>query len=491
MLKKTSLRVRIYIILASLMFITSCIGIIAIWYSYKIEILFTDVVDSNVEAIHIAEDLESALVNQKGFVSYYFLDNNPDWLEQLGEYRQVFKERLKDAGQLDGNDQQRSVLDLIKKEYAQYIELKDRVINLYQNNQKEQGAEIHKPVREHFFQILQLCSEYKGLYRQQFYNLRKECLSQAVKLRIVSWATVCAAFTLSIILAYILIKQIFVPIAKLALETGREKDSFFSANEVKSLSQSVHGLILEVDNAQSQLDKSQESLLQAEKMAVIGKLAAGLAHSIRNPLTSVKMRLFSLNRTLNLTTQQEEDFNVISEEIGHIVTIVQNFLEFSRPPRLKMQIISPSEVVDNVLQLLHYKLESYGVTVKLYRDTPLPKILLDPDQLKEVLVNLIVNGCEAMNNGGTIEVFETEDFTKPIGSVAVIKIVDNGPGVTESIKAKIFQPFFTTKEEGTGLGLSIAQRIILEHGGRLELFSKEGMGAAFYISLPLKDEKIG
>ena len=106
-----------------------------------------------------------------------------------------------------------------------------------------------------------------------------------------------------------------------------------------------------MDTTRIELEQSREHLLQSEKLAQIGKLAAGVAHSIRNPLTSVKMRLFSLERTLSLSAAQKEDFDVISEEIRHIDTIVGNFLEFSRPPKLKIQKASPSEVVDMAVQL--------------------------------------------------------------------------------------------------------------------------------------------
>ena len=139
-------------------------------------------------------------------------------------------------------------------------------------------------------------------------------------------------------------------------------------NEIKALSRAVRGLIEDVDQTHCELEKSREHLLQAEKMALVGKLAAGMAHSIRNPFTSVKMRLFSLGRTLELTDTQKEDFDVISEEIRHIDTIVQNFLEFSRPPKLKMQPISPSAVVDLALQLLEHRLKSYDVNVKVIRN---------------------------------------------------------------------------------------------------------------------------
>jgi signal transduction histidine kinase len=199
----------------------------------------------------------------------------------------------------------------------------------------------------------------------------------------------------------------------------------------------------------------------------------------------VNMRLFSLKRSLAMSDSQQEDFQVIAEEIRHIDMIVRNFLEFSRPPKLKMQRVSPSDVVDNALVLLRHRLESYEVTVELIRTERLPEIWADPDQLKEVLVNLVLNACEVMAGGGAITIREEIRGDSPSGPAVVLRLSDTGPGIPESVQDKVFQPFFSTKEEGTGLGLSIASRIIEDHGGRLELKSKKNEGATFIITLPL------
>jgi signal transduction histidine kinase len=212
-----------------------------------------------------------------------------------------------------------------------------------------------------------------------------------------------------------------------------------------------------------------------------------MAHSIRNPFTSVKMRLFSLGRSLDLDDVQKEDLEVISAEIRHIDTIVQNFLEFSRPPRLKITSVSPSAVVDAALRLLQHRLKSYDVTVAVSRPVPLPAAPVDAEQLKEVVVNLIVNACEAMAPGGSIAIEERAEAHPVLGPAAAIVVRDSGPGIPAHLREKIFQPFFTTKEQGTGLGLSIAQRIITEHGGRLELEITDGRGAAFIITLPCQE----
>ncbi len=164
-----------------------------------------------------------------------------------------------------------------------------------------------------------------------------------------------------------------------------------------------------------------------------GKLAASVAHSIRNPLTSVKMRLYSMRRHLELPPPQQEDLDVISEEIGHIDAIVRNFLEYSRPPKLKIQQVRPSAVVDLAINLLRPRLESFNVSVTVNRKQPLPEIWADPDQLKEVLVNLMVNACEAMVKGGAIVITEAEDFLAGVGRVVRIGIQDTGPGIPPSM----------------------------------------------------------
>jgi signal transduction histidine kinase len=297
------------------------------------------------------------------------------------------------------------------------------------------------------------------------------------------------ALGLGITLGVLLLNRVLVPIRLLALTANRDGGvSLDEPDEVKALGKKIQGLIESVDTTRIELEQSREHLLQSEKLAQTGKLAAGVAHSIRNPLTSVKMRLFSLERTLSLSAAQKEDFDVISEEIRHIDTIVGNFLEFSRPPKLKIQKASPSEVVDMAVQLLRHRIESYGVSLELMRNRKLPEVDCDPEQLKEVLVNLIVNACEAMGDGGHILITEEEGASEPMGRVVVIRVSDSGPGIAEAIRDKIFEPFYTTKQEGTGLGLSIAARIIEEHKGCLSVKCRPHKGTTFTITLPCQEE---
>jgi signal transduction histidine kinase len=485
--RRLNLRIRIYLLIAMLIMITLTGGIVMVWYTYRMEGLLTRLVDRNVAAFQTAEALETALVNQKGFVSYYLLEKDPEWLRQLGETRQIFKERLNEARELAENDEQRKAIEEIGAEYRQYVESKDQVLALYQSGQMEAGAELHRQVRQHFSKILEQTARYKDLHYRIIDRVKSQSYAQAETLRGIAATALLLVLLIGLLLTSVLVNHVLGPLRQLAAEAGGNGDGKKSGDEVKALSFTVRGLIKDIDDTHQELERSREHLLHAEKMALVGKLAAGMAHSIRNPLTSVKMRLFSLNRSLDLSMVQKEDFEVISEEIRHLDTIVENFLEFSRPPKLKMQRISPSEVVDMTLKLLQHRLESYNVKVNTIRQRPLPEIKQDPEQLKEVLVNLVVNACEAMDSGGSIVIQEEEGHVEPLGRVAVVRVSDNGPGIPSPIKDRIFQPFFTTKEEGTGLGLSIASRIVEEHGGWLDVSSDEGKGTTFVLTLPVKE----
>jgi signal transduction histidine kinase len=488
---RLTLRHRIFLLLAALVVVTLAGGLITIWHTRGTDALFANLVDKNLASLRAAAALENSLLQQKGFLTYFFLDSNPDWLEKLRLHHDKFQQALKEARNFDSNEIMQDILSQIDSSYQEFYLLREGVIGLYQAGRREEGARAHQELRRRFAAIQELCQRYRVVHEYAISRARSESQTRAHFVNTLAFSAVIGVVGLGLLLLYVLIRQVLEPIRRLAAETGPGQEINPVGDEVAALSQRVHTLMEDVDQAQSELVRSQETLLQTEKLALVGKLAAGVAHSIRNPLTSVKMRLFSLQRTLDLNPTQKEDLEVISEEIRHIDTIVRHFLEFSRPPKLKMQRLSLSEVVDRTLTLLRQRLESYGVKVELYRQGRLPETLGDPEQLQEVLVNLILNACEAMGRGGVITIRETRGQAASVGPVAMVSVSDTGPGIPPSIRDKIFQPFFSTKEEGTGLGLSLASRIVQEHGGWITLESRKGAGANFIITLPLRDEDYG
>ena len=320
-----------------------------------------------------------------------------------------------------------------------------------------------------------------GLIIYESYN------DETLALRIAALALAGLVSAAGAWLIVLIVYRVMFPVRKLARKTENPGDPSQPA-DLEVITTRVYNLLDEVGRTRAELERSQARLEHSEKMAVVGKLAADVAHSIRNPMTSIKMRLFSLERGLELNSAQREDFAVVAEEMRRLDNILRNFLEFSRPPKLRMQRLSAPEIIDQTLQLLQHRIEMSNVRVEHNRGQNLPDIEADPELLKEVLVNLIVNACEAMREGGRLIISEEDAVAEHIGRAVVVKISDTGPGVPAAIQDKVLEPFFSTKEEGTGLGLSIALRILEEHGGRLELRSEPGSGATFIITLPLREE---
>jgi signal transduction histidine kinase len=484
--KQISLRARILFLVGALFLITLASGWFSLWTTQRMDTTLMTMADDDVAALGFARDLESSLALQSVTFHKILTREQSSWLSDFEEQRRLFGESLKAARAKSTAGDLRETLNEIESKHLRFTHLQDRIIKVQGEAEGGADAREHAELDRQFRALWELCENAQRMNEQRIGQARAAIQAKVQLFTILAFLLVAGALILGPALVYVLLKKVLDPIRELMIETSASDALDDSLDEVKSLSQQVHSLMQDVDQTQSELQISREHLLQSGKLAMVGKLAAGVAHSIRNPLTSVKMRMFSLGRSLKLSPDQKEDFDVISDEIRHIDTILQNFLEFSRPPKLKMQQVSPSDVVDSAIQLLRHRIESYGVAVELYRKRKLPPIEGDPEQLKEVVVNLIINACEAMSEGGTIVIQEEEGFSEPMGRVLAIRISDNGPGIPESIRDRVFQPFFSTKEEGTGLGLSIATRIIEDHKGCLNLRSRRGKGATFTITLPSK-----
>lgn len=482
------LRSRIFILLGILVAVNLIGALVTLWYVQRTQILFSETMEQGAEALDAAQEMQRALLSQRGYVSYYFIDGDESWLELLAQAKQDFETWWRTSFDMADTKEERNLLFSIESEYVRYSVLKERVINLFKEGARERGVELHSEARKRFFEVNNLSLQFKQRQKQNISTLIQEYRNKFKLLSWLAWSAIPAAAILGLLLAVIIMRRVLAPIHRLTdvLSSRLDKSTRGAEvlDEVEYLGDKIQLLLQDVGQAQDKLAKSREDLLQAEKLATIGKLAAGVAHSVRNPLTSVKMRLFTLERNLPSTPETREDLEVISEEIDFIDTILKNFLEFSRPPKLKPQPLSLSSVVDQTLQLLRHKLESMQINVDVNREAPLPKVLGDPDQLKEVLVNLIINAMEAMGEGGSVNITEEDGVMEPYGRVSILRVTDNGPGLPNNVRAHLFEPFVSTKEDGTGLGLAISKRIVEEHGGWLHATSETGRGTTFVIGLP-------
>ncbi|MFZ5564227.1 MAG: ATP-binding protein [Thermodesulfobacteriota bacterium] len=485
-LTRFSLSTRITINLSLLLIIVVAMGMTTVWYADRFNTLLLNVTGESMDLLQAARQMETALANQKGNATYYFLDNDPKWLVQLDAHRKEFNEWMTRAFEIEQDPDRLGLLETIHKNYERYVEGKNRVIELYRSGKREEGERLHWEVREQFATLNNLCAEYRHLNDLHIREARKKSQENVNAILTITILLVILELALGALFVVNLTRQVLAPIRALSRTASAQAKP--GANEVRALAASVHGLMDDVKKTREELKQSREMLLSSEKMALVGRLASVVAHSIRNPMTSINMRLFSLQRNLSLSPSQKEDLEVVADEMRRLDNIVRNFLEFSRPHKLKKQLVDISQVIDMSVDLLSYKLDLYGIKVSHEKTPGGITVEADPGLIKEVFVNLIVNACEAMEEGGKVTITETVMVTGKMGRAVVINVADNGPGIPEEMQGRILKPFETTKADGTGLGLFVAARTIEEHGGTLEFISTVGKGTTFTITLPVYQE---
>jgi len=238
---------------------------------------------------------------------------------------------------------------------------------------------------------------------------------------------------------------------------------------------------------QTRLHQSRLALEQREKLASLGVLAAGVAHEIRNPLTSIKARAFTLSRLLPHNSDERGDALVIGSEITRLERIVDDFLRFSRPASPCPSLVHAGATFRELAGLLAPDLERLQLRLEVtpVDDTPFPA---DPGQLRQVLLNLIRNAMDACRPGGVITLSSTRSqvrIEREPTPVMSLSVSDAGIGIAPEVQRRLFDPFFTTKPNGTGLGLSISARIIEGHNGILSYQTAPGRGTVFTVHLPL------
>jgi two-component system, NtrC family, sensor histidine kinase HydH len=222
-----------------------------------------------------------------------------------------------------------------------------------------------------------------------------------------------------------------------------------------------------------------EGMKRVERLSALGQLSAGLAHEIRNPLASISGAAAILQRNENLTPKHAKCIEIISNESRRLNSLLTNFLDFARPPAPHFQAINLDAVLDSVLSLANHGIRGKMVHCEKHIPPNLPRLEGDPEQLEQVLLNLMINAIEASPNGETVKIYAEAENGK-----VVIKVIDQGDGVAAANIDRLFDPFFTTKEHGTGLGLPVAHQIMTQMGGAILAEGGAEKGMVFSVVLP-------
>lgn len=247
----------------------------------------------------------------------------------------------------------------------------------------------------------------------------------------------------------------------------------------------LHGqmerLMQDIERVVQRLQQREREVLRAEQLKMVGQLAAGAAHELRNPLTAIKMLLQTLREEANERNLPADDLDVIEREVRRMERCLHTFLDFARLPRPERRPVNLASIVDRTLVLLGGRARRQRVAIQFTEPPSSVVVEADHEQVQQVLLNLILNALDAMPEGGSLEV----RLKSPKNGFAVVCVRDTGPGISSELMPRLFEPFVSSKETGLGLGLVVSQRIAEAHGGSLQAANRPEGGACFELRLPV------
>ena len=310
-------------------------------------------------------------------------------------------------------------------------------------------------------------------------------------------ATQSAFYTLLLLLATTLVTGLFVwrftrPIKFLSIAARRVAGGDFSVRVPSDRRDEMGALAAAFNEMTAKLARAREletQLHEAEKGAVVGRLAAAIAHEIRNPLNYINLTLDHLRSTFAPEDpEKSETFKQLTDqlktEVRRINRHITDFLKYSRPSIIELQRMDLRSEAEDALRVVQAQADESGIAMRLEVEENMPSAMADREALRSVFTNLLVNGLQAIDgDGGNVRIAICTDQG---GVRAVIEVSDTGRGIAPEDIAKVFEPYYSTKETGTGLGLAIVRKAIDDHGGTISVTSKQGQGTTFTITLPLK-----
>ncbi len=348
---------------------------------------------------------------------------------------------------------------------------------------------------------------------------RDEAFASVSRLKQLVYAVLFGSVLITVTLAWILARYIVKPIQDLsrAAEALAEGDFNYESLRLKrddeigalfrafgemarqlqvrqsSLEEKVDVTEAELKQTDVKLKKTEAAAVRSQQLASLGRLASGVTHEIRTPLSSIKLFLQSMEEDMELTQDDMEDHRVAMAQVSRIEGTINRFLDFAKPQDPVRSEIEVKTLIEEALQVVKPRAIQQEVLVIKKIDSDLPLLWGDRKQLGEVFINLMVNALEAMSKGDTLTIRAAGERRPLLGrerDCVRIEVKDTGQGIDPANKEKLFDPFFTTKASGAGLGLSIVHGTVIRHGGEIKVESEIGVGAAFKVYLPvLEDQK--
>lgn len=468
-------------------------GFLIVSYIYQLQDNTKQLIRENALSTDDARELRLALYRVRAASLSNVFDRSEEKIQLLESEQRNYLALLNKAGNSATTPEQIRLVQQISALFSNYQQ------TLLNTNQMQRQGKLTQPasvIVMSSHDLINTIEEKTNLLIASKEEEQKQ-LEKSIRYneRIISTAILglgISGIIMGLILGWLVARIVLNPIYRLVLKVrdaaGGEVVEHIRMNpgkELEELDMHINRLISRINKANEDLRKNRELLEQSIRLAAIGKIAPALAHEIRNPLTSIKILVHSMLNDFPEGSEHRHDLQIIQTEVVRMEEFLQNFMKYARPPRPKMEIISPAEVIEQVLQLMEARLKMQKIAVDVMHQNIGLRLKADPSMIKQLLINLLNNAVEAMPEGGHISI---ETGLKTIESTEhyFVSIADSGQGIPADIIDTMWEPFVKGREQGTGLGLSISQRIAEMHHGRLTASNSPSGGAVFTLYIPLE-----
>ena len=430
--------------------------------------------ERSVQGIELASRLET-LMHEKSYVSNFLLSGDPAYLADAAPHRHEFEAWIEQMDGFARTDPERARVAQLREAYLSYVAKGDEVIRLEQEGKRSEARGVFFSMKR---EVESLLGDGQALFAQAAQDMRerqRKTASVVAEARTTTFLLTAIGAMVSLIAGFLLARSAAKPLYKLVLRLGTSGavDRLqFNGDEIGTVEAHVNALLERVRH-------QERALLQAEKLSELGQIAAEIAHETLNPLAGVKGMLQALRLAPLPPERLHQELTDMERELSRVEGIVRRLVRYARPLEPHPQQVKLAALLEGALRSARAAPGSQGRTVRLEVADPALEWVLDPALVEQVLVNLVVNACEASGPGAEVWV----GFDRNREGLH-FWVRDRGCGLPTEEKQRLFRPFFTTKPGGNGLGLAVSRNIVEEHGGQISAESNPGGGAIFQVVLP-------
>lgn len=430
--------------------------------------------ERSIQGIELSARLET-LIEEKDHVADHLLSGDHAALSTIRPHREEFATWLAAMQGFVRTDRERQLLEQLRVEYAGYTAAFDRLIGLERRPDDAETRTLFAAMTTDVRRLLADGHELAQLAEQDMGARRAQAVAAMESARsVVLWLTGLGGL-LSLLLGFVLSRYAASPIYQLVLRLGSSgviDRVEVDGDELGVLEAHVGALIARVR-------QQERALQQAEKLSEMGEIASEVAHETLNPLAGVKGMLQALRRTPLPPDRLPRELADMERELARIEGIVRRLVRYARPLEPHMRAVRVVDVLESAAETARRAPGARGRTIRVRTECGGLQWMMDPDLIRQVIVNLLVNGCEASRDGAMVEV-----GAEGADDRLTLRVRDCGSGIASIDRDRLFHPFFTTKPHGNGLGLAVSRNIVHEHGGHIEAVDADGGGSVFTVTLP-------